>query len=138
MVDPVPPPRITRSLSQAMRRFGSNVSVIDRNDRLLHREDVPLRYHPAFALANSAHINGEVSVENAKLLASAKVRGNLRAMNNVLAGQTGDIRARSSNVFAFNNRDPLSLCSKRPRSNGRSRAAAKDHQIVIFRRFSSV
>jgi pyruvate/2-oxoglutarate dehydrogenase complex dihydrolipoamide dehydrogenase (E3) component len=25
--------------SQAMRRFGSNVSVIDRNDRLLHRED---------------------------------------------------------------------------------------------------
>src|SRR5262249_29971656 len=24
---------------QAMRRFGSNVSVIDRNDRLLHRED---------------------------------------------------------------------------------------------------
>jgi len=26
-------------LSQAMRRFGSHVSVIDRNDRLLHRED---------------------------------------------------------------------------------------------------
>ena len=26
-------------LSQAMRRFGSKVSLIDRNDRLLHRED---------------------------------------------------------------------------------------------------
>ena len=26
-------------LSQAMRRFGSRVSLIDRNDRLLHRED---------------------------------------------------------------------------------------------------
>src|SRR5215831_15090883 len=26
-------------LSQAMRRFGSNVSIIDRNNRLLHRED---------------------------------------------------------------------------------------------------
>src|SRR5499425_1847930 len=26
-------------LSQAMRRFGSKVSVIDRNDRLVHRED---------------------------------------------------------------------------------------------------
>src|SRR5215510_5356830 len=26
-------------LSQAMRRFGSNVSVIDRNNRLVHRED---------------------------------------------------------------------------------------------------
>ena len=26
-------------LSQAMRRFGSNVSIIDRNDRLMHRED---------------------------------------------------------------------------------------------------
>src|SRR5262245_30916540 len=26
-------------LAQAMRRFGSNVSIIDRNDRVLHRED---------------------------------------------------------------------------------------------------
>jgi pyruvate/2-oxoglutarate dehydrogenase complex dihydrolipoamide dehydrogenase (E3) component len=26
-------------LSQAMRRFGSQVSVIERNDRLVHRED---------------------------------------------------------------------------------------------------
>jgi pyruvate/2-oxoglutarate dehydrogenase complex dihydrolipoamide dehydrogenase (E3) component len=26
-------------LSQAMRRFGSRVSIIDRNDRVLHRED---------------------------------------------------------------------------------------------------
>ncbi len=26
-------------LSQAMRRFGSKVSLIDRNDRLIHRED---------------------------------------------------------------------------------------------------
>src|SRR5262249_43915299 len=26
-------------LAQAMRRFGSNVSVIDRNNRVLHRED---------------------------------------------------------------------------------------------------
>ena len=26
-------------LSQAMRRFGSNVSIIERNDRLIHRED---------------------------------------------------------------------------------------------------
>src|SRR5207244_13614692 len=26
-------------LSQAMRRFGSNVSIIDRNNRVLHRED---------------------------------------------------------------------------------------------------
>jgi len=29
-------------LSQAMRRFGSKVSVIERNDRLLHREDTDL------------------------------------------------------------------------------------------------
>ena len=26
-------------LSQAMRRFGSKVSLVDRNDRLIHRED---------------------------------------------------------------------------------------------------
>src|SRR4029077_7891536 len=30
---------IGAELSQAMRRFGSKVSVIERNDRLLHRED---------------------------------------------------------------------------------------------------
>jgi pyruvate/2-oxoglutarate dehydrogenase complex dihydrolipoamide dehydrogenase (E3) component len=26
-------------LSQAMRRFGSKVTIIDRNDRLMHRDD---------------------------------------------------------------------------------------------------
>ena len=30
---------VALELSQAMRRFGSKVTVIDRNDRLLHRED---------------------------------------------------------------------------------------------------
>jgi pyruvate/2-oxoglutarate dehydrogenase complex dihydrolipoamide dehydrogenase (E3) component len=38
-------------LSQAMRRFGSKVSVIDRNDRLLHRQDsdVTEALHSLFA-----------------------------------------------------------------------------------------
>src|ERR1700761_181477 len=94
---------------------------------------IPARHHAAFALANSAHVHSEISVGDAELFASANVPSNLRAVNDVFAGQTGDIRARSANVFALDNRDTLPLPGKRPGSNRRSRAAAKNHQVEFFR-----
>ena len=50
-------------LSQAMRRFGSRVTVIDRNDRLLHREDDDVTN----ALANLFKDEGIDSVLNARV-----------------------------------------------------------------------
>ena len=50
-------------LSQAMRRFGSKVSVIDRNDRLLHREDDDVTE----ALGNLFEYEGIDTVLNARI-----------------------------------------------------------------------
>ncbi len=50
-------------LSQAMRRFGSNVTVIDRNDRLLHMEDDDV----TSGLASLFAYEGIDSVLNAKV-----------------------------------------------------------------------
>ena len=43
-------------------------------------------------------------------------------MDDVFARQAGDVRAGSANVFAIDDCDPFSFASKRPRSNGRTRA----------------
>lgn len=51
-------------LSQAMRRFGSKVTILDRNDRLLHKEDVDVTE----ALADLFRDEGIDTVLNARLL----------------------------------------------------------------------
>src|SRR5215510_13318273 len=79
---------------------------------------IPARYHLAFAFAHSPHVDGEISFGDAELFTSAKVRSNLRTVNDVLAGQTGDVRARPADVLALDHRDTLSLLGKSPRSNG--------------------
>ena len=50
-------------LSQAMRRFGSKVTIIDRNDRLLHKEDDDVTE----GLANLFNDEGIDTVLNARL-----------------------------------------------------------------------
>src|SRR5262245_50761465 len=77
----------------------------------------PARYHLAFAFAHSVHVDSEVSFDDAELFTSTKVRSNLRTVNDVLAGQTGDVRARPADVFALDHRDTLSLLGKSPRSD---------------------
>src|SRR5438105_10209346 len=90
-------------------------------------------YHLALAVSDTRHINREPVVSDAKFLTSAKVRCHLRAVDDVLARQARDVRARSTNVFALDDCDALSLSCKGPRSDGRSGAATKDHQIKLFR-----
>jgi hypothetical protein len=94
---------------------------------------VPSRNHLAFPVANHRHIHGEISFGYSELLASADVGSDPRAVYNILAGETGDVRARSANVFALNRRDALSLPRKSPGSDGTSGATADDHQIILFR-----
>src|SRR5438034_5320749 len=86
-------------------------------------------YHLALAVTDARHINRETVVGDAELLAAAKVRCDLRTVDDVLAWQARDVRARSANVFALDDSDPLSLSSKGPGSDGRSSAAAENHQI---------
>src|SRR5262249_41110192 len=94
---------------------------------------VPSRNHPAFSVTNHGHIDGYISFRYSELFTSADVRGNPRAVYNVLARKTGNVRARSADVFAINRRDTLPLPGKRPGSDGTSGAAAEYHKIVLFR-----
>src|SRR5262249_45922302 len=74
----------------------------------------------------------EAIASDAKFLASAKVRYDLRTVDDVFAWQARDVRARSADVFALDDCDPLSFPSKRPRSDCGSCAATEHHQIKLF------
>src|SRR5215475_11006013 len=90
-------------------------------------------YHPALAVTYNRHIDSGLVNRDAELPAPAHVRGDLRTMYDVFAGQAGDVVAGASNVFALDQSNSLSLLSRRPGSDFRSRAAAEHYQIVLFR-----
>src|SRR6476660_1788544 len=99
----------------SQNQYRSRVSVVFK----VHV--VEPRYHLAFAIADARHVDCEAVERDAKLLAAANVGRDLRAVDDVLARQAGDVRTRSANIFAIDDCDPLSFASKRPRSNGRTR-----------------
>src|SRR5713226_118514 len=105
-------------LSGAEEQFSPGFLVV------LQVHVVPARDHLAFTFANRAHIDDEVSVDDAEFAASPEVRGDLRAVNEVLAGQTSDVRARATDVFALDDRYTLPLRGKSPGGHRPSRAAA--------------
>src|SRR6266853_4149036 len=103
----------------SQNQYRSRVSVVFK----IHV--VEAAYHLAFAFADARHVNCEAVVSDAKLFASANVGRDLRTVDNVFARQAGDVRARSANIFAIDDCDPLPFASKRPRSNGRPRATTE-------------
>src|SRR6266849_6288541 len=94
---------------------------------------VQARHHRALAVTDARHRNREAVVSDAELVTAAKVRGDLRTVDDVFAGQARDVRTRSTNVFALDDCDALSVSSKRPRSDSRPRAAPEHHQVKCFR-----
>src|SRR5215468_3277373 len=119
--------RSDESTGSPQNQYGSRVSVVFK----VHF--IETGYHLAFALADARHVNREPVVSDAKLFASANVGGDLRTVDDVFARQASDVRAGSANIFAIDYCDPFSFSSKRPRSNGRTRAATKNDQIEFFR-----
>src|SRR5262249_44259169 len=65
--------------------------------------------HLALAVTDAGHLNREAIASDAELFTSAKVRCDLRTVDDVSAWQARDVRAGSANVFAFDDRDPLSF-----------------------------
>ena len=78
--------------------------------------------HRALAITDARHSNREAVVRDAELVTAAKVRGDLRTVDDVFAGQARDVRTRSTKVLALDDGDALSVSRKRPGSNGRPRA----------------
>src|ERR1700756_2302020 len=71
----------------AQNELGSRVPVI------LHIHLVQAAHHPALALAYARHLDREAVVCDAEFLASAKVRCDFRAVDDVLARQARDVGA---------------------------------------------
>src|SRR5262245_13400037 len=103
--------------SRSHEPSGSQNELRSRSPVILHIHLVHAGDHLALAVTDARHLNREPVVSDAKFLTSAKVRCNLRTVDDVLAWQARDVRARSADVFAFDDCDPLSFSSKCPGSN---------------------
>lgn len=106
--------------ARSQYELGSRVPVI------FHIHVVQATHHSALALAHTRHVDRKAVESNTKLFASAKVRCDFRAMDDVLARKARNIRARAANIFAIDDCDPLPFAGKRPGSKGRAGAAPEN------------
>ncbi len=60
--------------------------------------------HLALALAHRRHVDPDILLADAEFLAAKKVGRDLGAVDDVLARQAGDVRARAADVFALDDR----------------------------------
>lgn len=104
---------------------------------------IPLDFHyrlqksPRFGKRMRAQrrrqVNGRTRLGDSATFRSAKVRRDLRAVDDVLARQARDVRARPTDEFSLDDGDTLSVAGKRPRSERRSRPVPNDNQNLFFR-----
>src|SRR2546430_995811 len=76
---------------------GSHNELRSRVPVIVQIHLVHARHHLALAVTDARHINREAVVSDAELLTSAKVRCDLRAVDDVFAWQARDVRTRSTN-----------------------------------------
>src|SRR3989449_5252839 len=89
--------------------------------------------HLALALTHGWHIDFPVSLGDSEFLASSEVRSDFRAMDDILAGKTGDVGARTSDIFSLNDGSLHPLPGQRPGDIFAGFAAAQHEEIVFFR-----
>ena len=91
--------RLLPSGSMASIVFGTNETTRPKNEFraalfvVLEIDVIPMRHHSAFALADGAHVDREISLRYPELFTSAKVGSDLCTMNDVLAREARDVRA---------------------------------------------
>src|SRR5262245_37738559 len=89
-------------------------------------------HHLSLAFTHSGHIDAKAVDRDTELFTPAYVRSDLRTVNDVFAGQAGDVVARASDVFAFDQGDSLPSFRSGPCSDLGPCAAAEHYQIVLF------
>ena len=94
--------------------------------------------HEALALADGSHVDEDVVLANAELFAAEEVGGDLGAVNDVLAGQTSDVGARATNIFALHKDYASSHLGHCPGEELAPFAASENDKIVAFLAHSSV
>src|SRR5579862_2782427 len=88
--------------------------------------------HLALALTHTRHVDLAIIFGDSKLRASPEIGGHLRTVDNIFARQTGDIRARATDILSLYNDDPFSLFSHRPSKELASLATAQNHKVVFI------
>ena len=92
----------------------------------------------ALALTHGCHVDVNILFADAEFVAAIKERGNLGAVDDVLAGQARDVRARTGHIFALDHNHALSLLGECPGKNFAAGAAAQHEEIAFFHGFSSL
>ena len=90
-------------------------------------------YHFAFTSAHARHIDFPSVLGDAELLASRKVRSDLRALNDVFAWETSDVGTGTSDVFPFNDDGSPALFGQSPGDVLACLAATQHDEIIRFR-----
>ena len=90
-------------------------------------------HHLALALTHGCHVDVNILFADAEFVAAIKERSNLGAVDDVLAGQARDVRARTAHIFALDHNHALSLLCEGPGKNFAAGTAAQHEQIVFFR-----
>ena len=90
-------------------------------------------HHLAIALTHGCHVDVNVLFADAELVAAIKERSDLGAVDDVLAGQACDVRARAAHLFALDHNHALSLLSGGPGNKFTAGTAAEDDEIIFFR-----
>jgi hypothetical protein len=67
-----------------------------------------------FAITHNQHMDLGIVLDNAEFFVPPKLRGDLRAMDNMLARQIGDVRVGASYTFSFNGNRSSALFSQGP------------------------
>jgi hypothetical protein len=88
--------------------------------------------HFALAGANTGHVDVPLAVDDAELGAALKVRGYLGTVDDVLAGQTGDVGTGSAHGFLFYNDGVGAVRGEMPGEVFACFAAADDDCVVLL------
>src|SRR5258705_8381982 len=89
--------------------------------------------HLALALAHCGHIDSPAILADSEFLASPEVRGDFGAMDDILARKTGDVGARTSDIFSLNDGSLHPLPGQCPGDVFAGFAAAQHEEIIFFR-----
>ena len=122
-------PRAKRGIIGATQ-FGVTTPCVDAARKILEHEGFEV---VAFHAAGAGGQSFESLAKDGSFVGVLDIiRCNLRTVNNVLARETGNVRARSTDVFAVDRCDTLSLLGKGSGSDRCACATAEDQKIIFF------
>ena len=88
-------------------------------------------HHLAFAFTHGAHVDPAIVLVDAELRAPEKIRGHLGTVDDIFAGQTGDVGAGTADVLAFDDRRFFTRLGLGPGDEFTAFTTAQHKQIVF-------